>query len=364
MRRPALSVLIDTYNHERYIEQAIVSAIEQDFPASEYEILVVDDGSTDRTPEIVRKFAPRVRLLSKKNGGQASAFNAGIPETRGEIVAFLDGDDWFAPGKISAVMQGLEEHPEIAGVGHGHYEFQEKAQSVKIYSPPSAICASLATAENARNAQSAWRSLLMGALTIRKDLVQRVLPIPEALTFCADTPIQMLALAHGAIILQEPLFYYRRHDTNLYSNAAFSADTKGLHRKLDVHRLALQEGLRVLLEQGVAPESARQLICPALVDDRRMKILLLGGSRMDTLRTEIRSLDLERSNSSPAYHAFKCAILSAAALSVPPRSFYRIRNRRLLSRFWYHFLDVTYTLRHVIGLNRRRATGSGAKAAN
>jgi glycosyltransferase involved in cell wall biosynthesis len=101
------SVLIDTYNHERFIEQAIASVLEQDFPVSEREILVVDDGSTDRTAEIVRKFEPRVRLLQKENGGQASAFNAAIPECKGEIVAFLDGDDWWTPNKLSRVAQAL-----------------------------------------------------------------------------------------------------------------------------------------------------------------------------------------------------------------------------------------------------------------
>ena len=83
MAKSFASVLIDTYNHERFIEQAIVSVLEQDFPATDREIIVVDDGSTDRTPEIVKKFGPRVRLLRKKNGGQASAFNAGIPECKG-----------------------------------------------------------------------------------------------------------------------------------------------------------------------------------------------------------------------------------------------------------------------------------------
>jgi hypothetical protein len=140
MMKPILSVLIDTYNHERYIEQAVVSAIEQDFPASEYEIVVVDDGSTDRTAEIVGKFAPRVRLLSKKNGGQASAFNAGFAELSGDIVAFLDGDDWFAKGKLTAVMNALEKEPEAAAIGHGYYKVREDtSETDACTSPPDKI---------------------------------------------------------------------------------------------------------------------------------------------------------------------------------------------------------------------------------
>ncbi len=71
MTRPYVTVLIDTYNHERFIEQVITSVLEQDFPAADREILVVDDGSTDRTPDLVRRFEPHVRLLRKPNGGQA-----------------------------------------------------------------------------------------------------------------------------------------------------------------------------------------------------------------------------------------------------------------------------------------------------
>src|SRR5271169_5858114 len=119
MPTPLVTVLIDTYNHERFIEDAIVSVLEQDYLAGDVEILVVDDGSTDRTPEIVRKFAPRVRLLRKANGGQASAFNAGISEARGEIVAFLDGDDWWAPGKLTAVTQTFAAEAGVGLIGHG-----------------------------------------------------------------------------------------------------------------------------------------------------------------------------------------------------------------------------------------------------
>src|SRR5438876_2002514 len=133
MPRPFVSVLIDTYNHERFIEQAIVSVLEQDFPSSEREIVVVDDGSTDNTPTLVEKFRPQVRYLRKANGGQASAFNVGIPEARGEIVAFLDGDDWWAPAKLSEVVKALGRNPEVGLVGHGITEvFPDSPQRTEV----------------------------------------------------------------------------------------------------------------------------------------------------------------------------------------------------------------------------------------
>src|SRR5271155_6064787 len=116
--KPTVTVLVDTYNHERFIEQAIASVLGQDLPSEEMEILVVDDGSTDRTPEIVRQFQPRVRLIRKANGGQASAFNAGIAEAQGEIVAFLDGDDWWAANKLSRVAEVFAALPSVGLVGH------------------------------------------------------------------------------------------------------------------------------------------------------------------------------------------------------------------------------------------------------
>src|ERR1700740_3635682 len=125
MLKPAVTVLIDTYNHERFIEEALVSVLEQDFPAAEVDVLVVDDGSTDRTPDIVRKFEPQVRLLRKQNGGQASAFNAGIPECKGEIVAFLDGDDWWAGNKLTRVNEVMADHAAFGLVGHGIISVQQ-----------------------------------------------------------------------------------------------------------------------------------------------------------------------------------------------------------------------------------------------
>src|SRR5882724_622242 len=119
MTTPFVSVLIDTYNHERFIEEAIQSVLSQDFPTSQREILVVDDGSTDRTPEILAKFASQIRVLHKPNGGQASAFNHGIPECRGELIAFLDADDWWAPDKLTRITNAMAAEPEVGFIGHG-----------------------------------------------------------------------------------------------------------------------------------------------------------------------------------------------------------------------------------------------------
>jgi glycosyltransferase involved in cell wall biosynthesis len=122
MSKPYVSVLIDTYNHERFIERAITSVLEQDMLMDDVEILIVDDGSSDRTPEICRKFEPRARLLRKPNGGQASAFNYALPQTQGEIIAMLDGDDWWAKQKLRRALETLDEYPAVGIVGHGYYE--------------------------------------------------------------------------------------------------------------------------------------------------------------------------------------------------------------------------------------------------
>ena len=109
----SVSVLIDTYNQERFIEQAILSVLEQDFPSAEMEILVIDDGSTDRTPEIVRKVRNRVCAICANGMADKrlrSIWHSGA--SSGEIVAFLDGDDWWMKNKMQLIMSAFEKNPQ------------------------------------------------------------------------------------------------------------------------------------------------------------------------------------------------------------------------------------------------------------
>jgi hypothetical protein len=118
MKTLFFTILIDTYNYGEYIEQAVASALAQEFPAEEREILVVDDGSTDDTEERLRKFGEAIRYLKKPNGGQASAFNFGFEHARGEVIALLDADDVWLPGKLGPGYEEFERHPEVGMVYH------------------------------------------------------------------------------------------------------------------------------------------------------------------------------------------------------------------------------------------------------
>ena len=99
---PRASIVIRSYNCLAYIGQAIESALAQDYPA--FEVVVVDDGSTDSTPEVLERYRGRATILLKPNGGQASAINAGFDASTGAVVMFLDGDDTLDPDALSAIV--------------------------------------------------------------------------------------------------------------------------------------------------------------------------------------------------------------------------------------------------------------------
>ncbi len=225
MTRPYISVLVDTYNHERFIEEALVSVLEQDVADAEREVIVVDDGSTDRTAEIVGKFAPRVRLIRKENGGQASAFNVGIPECAGEIIAFLDGDDWWAPGKLRAVADALASDDEIGLVGHGITEvFADGRRHTELLRDTPRF--RLTSREGAETFRLRKSFLGTSRMTYRAQILREIGPVPEALRFQADEYLFTLAgLFADVLILRDPLTFYRLHDANFFQFTGGNAES-------------------------------------------------------------------------------------------------------------------------------------------
>jgi glycosyltransferase involved in cell wall biosynthesis len=103
---PTVSIVIINYNYGRFLREAIDSALRQTYP--HIEVVVVDDGSTDNSREIIASYGSKVVPVLKKNGGQGSAFNAGFAVSRGEMVIFLDADDYLFPRAVEQVVTAWE----------------------------------------------------------------------------------------------------------------------------------------------------------------------------------------------------------------------------------------------------------------
>ncbi len=113
---PLVSILINNYNYERFVSKAIDSALNQTYPHTE--VIVVDDGSTDNSREIITSYKNQIIPVLKNNGGQASAINVGFATSRGDIICFLDADDVFAPEKVEKVVNVFSTNREIGWCFH------------------------------------------------------------------------------------------------------------------------------------------------------------------------------------------------------------------------------------------------------
>lgn len=117
---PKVSVIIPCYNQAQYLPHAFGSVLAQHFP--DWEIIIVDDGSTDRTAEVSKTLSDsRVRIIRQENMGVAGARNSGILASKGTYLGFLDADDCWQPGFISTCLTALKSNPELAGVYTGYY---------------------------------------------------------------------------------------------------------------------------------------------------------------------------------------------------------------------------------------------------
>ena len=115
--RTTISAIIPSYNYAHFLREAIDSALGQTYPP--LEVIVVDDGSTDATPEVLASYGDRIRVIRQQNGGVAMARNAGIAAARGEIVAFLDADDAWHPRKLELQIARFDADPSLGLVHCG-----------------------------------------------------------------------------------------------------------------------------------------------------------------------------------------------------------------------------------------------------
>jgi len=127
-----VSVIIPNYNYARYVGQAIDSVLKQSY--RNFEVIVVNNGSTDNSIEILQTFGDKIRLIDQPNLGQSGARNSGLAESRGEYIAFLDADDLWEPTKLEKQIRLMSEYTQLVYCGIS--QFGEKAFGVpKVQMP-------------------------------------------------------------------------------------------------------------------------------------------------------------------------------------------------------------------------------------
>ncbi len=234
MSTPFVTVLIDTYNYGQYIEEAVESVLAQEFPREQREILVVDDGSTDDTAERLKKYGDEIRYVRKPNGGQASAFNLGFAEARGEIVATLDADDVWLPDKLRRVCQTFENNPDAGMVYHRAYMWKG-GQELEVDSHFADISGRI---PDDPVSLLVYAMVSTSCLAFRRNLLRTLLPIPDALRTQADAFLTgLIIFAAPVVALPEFLGKYRVHGANRFYGS--ETGSKSARDRIE-HRMAMR----------------------------------------------------------------------------------------------------------------------------
>ncbi|MBI4317895.1 MAG: glycosyltransferase [Chloroflexi bacterium] len=201
-----VSVIIPVYNCERFIAEAVDSVLAQSF--RDFELIVVDDGSTDRTAEVVKSYGPRLTYIYQTNQERSAARNAGIRRASGQYLAFLDADDIWLPQKLERQIEVFDRAPEIGLVHSWAYFIDGSSQRLTFGTR------NLAGSPEAGN--RAFESLLFGNFiasptpVIRAQCVRELGPFDESLVHVEDWDMWLRISARYPIaFVPEPLAGYR-----------------------------------------------------------------------------------------------------------------------------------------------------------
>jgi hypothetical protein len=208
---PTVSVLMAVYNTERFLERAVESILQQSF--RDFELVILDDGSTDRSLSILRRYAAqdqRIRLISRENRGIPQTRNELLREARGEFIAVMDSDDVALPDRLARQVAFLQQSPEVVWVG-GAFELIDRGgrliTKIPLAEQDSEIKALL---------QDGHISFLHPTALIRRSAVLQVGGYDESLPLAEDLDLWLRLGEIGALAnLPEPVVQYRLHGNSI-----------------------------------------------------------------------------------------------------------------------------------------------------
>lgn len=216
--QPLVSVLINNYNYGRFLADAIDSALDQTY--ARVEVIVVDDGSTDDSRDVIASYGNRIVPVLKENGGQASAFNAGFAASRGALICFLDADDWFAPAKVATVVADLQTHDMLECDVLAYHPLELMNESGTVLGPRRAhphVYQGNYYASARKYRYLPYTASTSSGIALTRSLGRRIFPVPERFPSGADNFVVRAAGLLGTIHFIEPrLGRYRAHGQNRF----------------------------------------------------------------------------------------------------------------------------------------------------
>lgn len=255
--QPLVSIVTPSFNQARYIEATIRSVLSQDYPNIEY--IIVDGGSTDETVAIIKKHAGRIAWwVSEQDQGQTDAINKGFGRAQGQILAWLNSDDTYEPGAISAAVKYLQAHPEVGMVyGDCNYINEDGRVIGKFGSAQT----------NYRLLRQGYAHIPQQTMFFRADLWKQVGPLDPSFYFAMDYDLWTRLSALTALQYVPQLWANFRLHT---SGKTIAADDRCWPEMIRVHYRDGGSFFSVI----VAKYYIRKLIAP-LWNWRRRKMLNL-----------------------------------------------------------------------------------------
>ena len=224
---PLVSIIINNYNYGRFLQDAIDSALNQNYPNTE--VIVVDDGSTDDSKEIISSYGDKIISVLKENGGQASALNAGFKASKGEIVIFLDADDYLFPYTVERIVAAWK--PGLAKV---HYRLQivDATGNLLGERPGSGTALDNGDVLPGLLQSGGYTTTPTSGNAFSRAVLSQILPIPEdQFRISADGYLITLVPFYGEIAaVEEPLGVYREHGNNLWARSRQTVVAESLQR--------------------------------------------------------------------------------------------------------------------------------------
>ncbi|HST56947.1 MAG TPA: glycosyltransferase [Solirubrobacteraceae bacterium] len=225
---PLVSAIILTHQFEAYLAQSIDSVLAQDYPADRLEVVVIDDGSTDSTKEVIAPYLDRVRYVYKDNGGLLSSVNRGFAEARGELLALQSGDDMWTPDKLARQVAILRERPEV-GLVYGDMMVVDNDHNVL---EPSFWASTGIVPRRGRPLGALVRGNFVsgGTMIVRAELRERFHPLPDHAGWEDWWIAARVAEVAELEYVSEPLLRYRFHGANMSLGAdASKAQANAAH---------------------------------------------------------------------------------------------------------------------------------------